>query len=107
MLAAFVFLGLSAEQTMTSGGVASASGSAPSVCPVLVAKKLIRKGTAGSVIAKKRMYLRMTVPCGEREDGAISDPARLNGRVARWNIFPGQQLTRADFRLLRRHSSSR
>lgn len=80
-----------------------ATPSTVSVCPALVAKRIIRKGTPGSVIVKRRMYVRMVLPCAERERGAISNPAGLNGRIARWDIFPGQQLTRADFRVVRRH----
>jgi hypothetical protein len=94
---------LAAGRAATNGTIALAAPSAASSCPVLVAKKLIRKGTPGLTIARKRMYVRTVLPCGERERGAITSPAGLNGRVARWDIFPGQQLTKADFRLVRLH----
>jgi hypothetical protein len=64
---------------------------------VLVANRVIQKGTPGSVIAKKKMYRPFTLPCGEREPGAFSNPSDLDGRVAAHDIFPGQQLTQVDF----------
>jgi Flp pilus assembly protein CpaB len=65
--------------------------------PVLVAKRLIARGTPGSVIGVKQLYENTTVAKDSVEAGAINDPALLNGRVAAVDIFPGQQLTDADF----------
>ena len=65
--------------------------------PVLVAKRLIPKGTSGMVMAKRGMYAATVLPCGEAEQGAIADPTYLAGRVAAVDLFPGQQLTEADF----------
>ena len=65
--------------------------------PVLVAKRLIPKGTSGAVIAKRGMYAATVLPCGETKPGAIADPTYLAGRVAAVDLFPGQQLTEADF----------
>ena len=48
----------------------------------------------------KGMYKPMTLPCGEREQGAIENPADLTGRIAAFDIFPGQQLTTFDFRVV-------
>jgi pilus assembly protein CpaB len=71
------------------------SNSAPT--PVLVAKRLIARGTPGSVIGAKQLYENTTVAQESVKAGAITDPALLNGRVAAVDIFPGQQLTDADF----------
>lgn len=65
--------------------------------PVLVAKRLIPKGTSGMVIAKRGMYATTVLPCGETKPGAIADPTYLAGRVVAADLFPGQQLTEADF----------
>lgn len=65
--------------------------------PVLVAKRLILRGTRGSVILYKQHYVRSTLPCSERDEGAIVDPRYLKGRVVMRDIFPGQQLTRSLF----------
>jgi hypothetical protein len=66
--------------------------------PVLVAKVLIPKGTRGPTIASKSLYAAEVIPCREAAQGAISDPADLAVRVAATDIFPGSQLTSADFR---------
>jgi hypothetical protein len=64
---------------------------------VLVAKRLIPQGTPGRLVASQSMYEPTTLPPGEVEVGAISDPAYLSGRTAVADIFPGQQLTATDF----------
>ncbi len=64
---------------------------------VLVAKALIPAGTSGTVIAGKDLYQAATLPAKEIKDGAIADPAYVNGRVAAIDILPGQQFTTADF----------
>ncbi|HXF97683.1 MAG TPA: Flp pilus assembly protein CpaB [Gaiellaceae bacterium] len=65
--------------------------------PVLVAKQLIPKGTPGTVVASQGMYAPTTLPRKEVEVGAIAQPEYLSGRAAAVDIFPGQQLTAADF----------
>ena len=70
-------------------------GNAPTT--VLVAKALITEGTSGTVIAGKDLYQAATLPAKEIKDGAIADPAYINGRVAANDILPGQQFTTADF----------
>ena len=62
---------------------------------VLVAKNSISKGTSGDIIAAQDLYEVMTRQKGEVQDGAITDPATLKGRVATADIFPGEQLTAA------------
>jgi Flp pilus assembly protein CpaB len=65
--------------------------------PVLVAKQLIARGTPGSVIGAKQLYETSRVPASAVKVGAITDPAILNGRVSAIDIYPGQQMTDADF----------
>jgi Flp pilus assembly protein CpaB len=64
---------------------------------VLVAKRLIPKGTTGASIAGKNLFVVTTIPKGQLKVGAISDPAVLQGTVAAGDIFPRQQLTSALF----------
>jgi Flp pilus assembly protein CpaB len=64
---------------------------------VLVAKRLITRGTAGLTIAQKGLYEITTVQKDQLEPFAIADPSAINGRVAAGDIYPGQQLTQADF----------
>jgi pilus assembly protein CpaB len=64
---------------------------------VLVAKKLIEKGMPGDVVGLKRLFESEQAPQNQVQDGAITDPSTLRGRVAVEDIYPGQQLTVADF----------
>jgi Flp pilus assembly protein CpaB len=64
---------------------------------VLVAKRLIPKGTTGSAIATKNLFVVTTISKGQLKLGAISDPAVLSGSVAAADIYPRQQLTTANF----------
>jgi Flp pilus assembly protein CpaB len=65
--------------------------------PVLVAKRLIPKGTPGTLVASQAMYASTTVPRKEVTVGAIADPAYLAGRAASVDVFPGSQITTTDF----------
>jgi pilus assembly protein CpaB len=65
---------------------------------VLVAQKLIQKGTPGDVIrTTSGLYQTTSIPKDQVETSAIVDPATLAGKVATTDISPGQQLTAADF----------
>ena len=64
---------------------------------VLVATRLIPRGTSGMLIAQQGLYQVTTVQKDQLQLNAISDPAALNGRVAAADIFPGQQLTQDAF----------
>ena len=64
---------------------------------VLVAKSLIPKGTAGTLIAQKGLYQVAQIPKAQLKNGALADPAAVQGRVASADIYPGQQFTIADF----------
>jgi Flp pilus assembly protein CpaB len=71
------------------------SSAAPTT--VLTANRLIARGTPGSVIAAKQLYDTSTVSEDAVKAGALADPALLSGSVAATDIYPGQQLTTADF----------
>jgi Flp pilus assembly protein CpaB len=64
---------------------------------VLVASKLIQRGTSGSLIGSQNLYQVTTVQKDQLKLNAITDPSALNDRVAVADIFPGQQLTQDDF----------
>jgi pilus assembly protein CpaB len=64
---------------------------------VLVAKSLIPQGTSGHVVASSSLYKITSIPKTEAQAGVFVDPSTLAGRVALQDIYPGQQLTDADF----------
>jgi Flp pilus assembly protein CpaB len=64
---------------------------------VLVAKRFIPKGTTSAALAKGGLFQVTALPKGELKEGAVSDPAVLQGEVAVNDVYPGQQLTIADF----------
>jgi Flp pilus assembly protein CpaB len=64
---------------------------------VLVARTMIEKGMPGDVVGLKRLFQSDEAPKSQVKDGAITDPSTLRGRVAVEDIYPGQQLTVADF----------
>jgi Flp pilus assembly protein CpaB len=65
--------------------------------PVFVSSGYIPRGTPASVIAAGSLMSRTTVPANHVVVGAITDPSVLHGEVAAVPIYPGQQLTAADF----------
>jgi pilus assembly protein CpaB len=71
------------------------SASAP--VSVLVAKNLIQKGTPGDIIGTSNQFQVASVPKGQLQVGALTDPAALTGRVAVTDIYPGQQFTAGYF----------
>jgi Flp pilus assembly protein CpaB len=64
---------------------------------VLVAKNLIPKGTPGNIVAQTRQFQVTSLPKGQLQIGALTDPAALRDRVAAVDIYPGQQLTEGYF----------
>jgi Flp pilus assembly protein CpaB len=64
---------------------------------VLVARTLIEKGVPGDVVGLRKLFQPDEAPRSQVKDGAITDPSTLRGRVAVEDIYPGQQLTVADF----------
>ncbi len=65
--------------------------------PVLVAKTLIPKNTPGNQIAQRDLFQVQQISKDALKPDALVDSAYLNGRQAVTDIFPGQQLTTADF----------
>lgn len=65
--------------------------------PVLVAKSLIPQNTSGDVVGSTGLYKIVDKPKDQIISGAFVDPSSLNGTVALTKIFPGSQLTAADF----------
>ena len=63
----------------------------------LVANRLIPKGTAGAVVVGGGLFKPATVQADNLESGALSSAAALDGKVATRDIYPGQQITAADF----------
>ena len=55
---------------------------------VLVAKNLIQKGTPGDIIGTSDQFQVASVPKGQLQVGALTDPAALSGRVAVTDIYP-------------------
>jgi Flp pilus assembly protein CpaB len=66
---------------------------------VLVAKSLIQKGTPGDVVGSTKLFQVTSIPRDQVKNGAYVDPKTLTGQVAAVDIYPGQQLTSADFTL--------
>ena len=64
---------------------------------VLVAKGLVEKGMPGNVIGKEELFQPTEVPKNDVKEGAITDPDLLRGRTAIRDVYPGAQLTTADF----------
>jgi Flp pilus assembly protein CpaB len=64
---------------------------------VLVARTLIEKGMPGDVVGLRKLFQPDEAPKSQVKDGAITDPSTLRGRIAVEDIYPGQQLTVADF----------
>jgi pilus assembly protein CpaB len=64
---------------------------------VVVAVGFIPTGTPAGTIAAGDGFQRLTVKAGAAVAGAITDTSQLTGEVAAKNIYPGQQITAADF----------
>ena len=64
---------------------------------VLVAKRLIQKGSPGNIIGSTQQFQVASISKSNLKDGALTDPSALRGLVAAEDIYPGQQLTAAEF----------
>lgn len=64
---------------------------------VLVANRLIEKGTSGAAIATGGYFTAESLGQKHVTAGAIADTGAISGRVAVRDILPGEQLTAADF----------
>jgi Flp pilus assembly protein CpaB len=65
--------------------------------PALVADRLIPKGTAGSVVVSDGLFQPTSVQQETLKSGALASASMLQGKVATRDIYPGEQLTAADF----------
>jgi len=74
----------------------SVKGGTASV-PALVAGRLIPKGTSGDIVVSGELFRPTTVAEDQLKGGAIADASVLKGKVATHDVYPGQQLTAADF----------
>lgn len=70
-------------------------GVAPS--PVLVADRLIPKGTSGDAVIAGSLFRTATVTEEQLVEGAITDAAAFDGKVATRDIYPGQQIAATAF----------
>jgi Flp pilus assembly protein CpaB len=64
---------------------------------VLIAKRLIEKGTSADVIARSRVLETTTLAQKDLQANAVSDLSAMSGRVTVDSIYPGQQITTSDF----------
>jgi Flp pilus assembly protein CpaB len=64
---------------------------------VVVAKRLIERGSAADVLADEGAFRRVSVPKAELKQGAVVDPATLEGKIAAGDVYPGEQITATDF----------
>lgn len=64
---------------------------------VLIADRLIPKGTSGDVVATDRLFRPTTISEDDVEAQALTDASTLTGKAATHDIFPGQQITASDF----------
>ncbi|MDP8907750.1 MAG: Flp pilus assembly protein CpaB [Chloroflexota bacterium] len=66
--------------------------------PVLVAQQLIEQGASADSVGAQGLFKSTTVPRDQLKKGAVTDAARLRGKIAVADILPGQQLTATDFK---------
>lgn len=71
--------------------------SSNSTVQVIVARSLIQKGTPGDVIGTQKLYQSTSIAKDQVRNGAFIDASSLRGKVATTDVFPGQQLTSAEF----------
>jgi Flp pilus assembly protein CpaB len=64
---------------------------------VLLANRFIAKGTAGAAIGVGEYFRTTKILDKQVAQGALAGSAALHGEVAAVDIYPGQQLTAADF----------
>jgi pilus assembly protein CpaB len=64
---------------------------------VVVADRLIPKGTSGDAIAADRSFRVADIRGGAAVEGAVTDVSQIRGKVASADIYPGQQLAASEF----------
>jgi Flp pilus assembly protein CpaB len=77
----------------------NSQSAASATTTVFVAHSLIPQGSSADVVASEQLLQRTTLRGSQVQAGAIADPSVLHGEVAATNIYPGQQITAADFTL--------
>src|SRR4051812_32117472 len=65
--------------------------------PALIADRLIPKGTSGAVAVSDGLFKPTTAAQDSLAPGALSSAAALAGKVATRDVYPGEQITAADF----------
>ena len=60
---------------------------------VLVANRVIPKGTSGTTIATNKFFTAETLVRKQVTPGAVASTAAITGKVANKDILPGEQLT--------------
>ena len=71
------------------------AGLAPA--PVLVADRLIPRGTSGNEVVSQKLFKPSAVATERIRPGAITQASQMVGNVAVRDVLPGQQITTADF----------
>jgi Flp pilus assembly protein CpaB len=64
---------------------------------VVMAKRLIERGSAADVLADQGVFQVSRVRKDELKQGAIVDPKALEGTIAAGDVYPGEQITAPDF----------
>jgi Flp pilus assembly protein CpaB len=64
---------------------------------LVVGNQVIQKGTSGDAVTSEALFRSTSVAAKQVTAGAIADTSQLHGKVAASDIYPGQQLTAADF----------
>jgi pilus assembly protein CpaB len=75
----------------------SSVNSSATSTPVFVATSYIPRGTSASLIASGKLMQRAMVKQDQVRPSAIADPSTVHGEVTATDIYPGQQLTAAEF----------
>ena len=70
-------------------------GAAPETA--LVAGALIKEGTSGDIVIGQDLYKSVSVPADRLDEGALLNTEAIAGKTAVRDIYPGQQITAADF----------
>jgi Flp pilus assembly protein CpaB len=65
--------------------------------PVLVADRLIPRGTSGAEVVMQKLFKPTAVAEENIRPGAVTQAAQIAGNVAVRDVLPGQQITTADF----------
>lgn len=94
---ASILAGVLVFSAMGSGDSSSSGGGAAPVS-VIVADRLIPKGSSGEAIAAGRIARPTDVRSSAVTTGALQSISDVRGQIAIQDIYPGEQLTAADFK---------